>query len=135
MINHGPKSHCDKDCLNMTMVNDGQPWSKVTLWQRLSQYENQPWSTMVNHCQPWSNAALWQRLSQHENQPLSMIIINHGHIVTNIVSIWKSTMVQRRIMKKIISIWKSIMVNHGPMSHCDKDCLNMKSNHGQPCLF
>ena len=22
------------------------------------------------------------------------------------------------------------MVNHGPMSHCDKDSLNMKINHG-----
>ena len=26
----------------------------------------------------------------------------------------------------------STMVNHCPMSHCDKDCLNMKINHGQP---
>ena len=26
------------------------------------------------------------------------------------------------------------MVNHGPMSHCNKDCLNMKINHGQPSL-
>ena len=25
------------------------------------------------------------------------------------------------------------MVNHGAMSHCDKYCLNMKINHGQPC--
>lgn len=26
----------------------------------------------------------------------------------------------------------SIMVNQAPMSHCNKDCLNVKDNHGQP---
>ncbi len=51
-------------------------------------------------------------------------------------------MLQRHTEKKIVPIRKqtiinhhqpwSIMVNHGPMSHCDKDCLNMKINHGQP---
>ena len=36
------------------------------------------------------------------------------------------------IISKIVSIWKSIMVNQGQMLHCDNDCLNMKINHGQP---
>ena len=30
-------------------INHAQQWSHVSLWQRSSQYENQPWSTMVNH--------------------------------------------------------------------------------------
>ena len=54
------------------------------------------------------------------------------HIVTNIFLILKSTMMQRCIVTKMISISKLIMVNHGPMSHCDKDCLNRKIKHGKP---
>ena len=27
------------------------------------------------------------------------------------------------------------MVNHGSMSHCYKDCVNMKINHGQHAYF
>ena len=30
------------------MVKHGQPWSIITLWRRLSQYENQPWSIVIN---------------------------------------------------------------------------------------
>jgi len=66
-------------------------------------------SIILDHGQPWSNVTFWQWLSQYENQ------------------LW-STKVQHRFGTNIVSIWKSIMVNHGPMSHCDKDCLK----HGQP---
>ena len=63
------------------MDNYGHALSNVALWQRLSQYENQP----------WSNVALWQRSSWYENQSWSIMV--QCHIVTRIISIWKSTMV------------------------------------------
>ena len=28
----------------------------------------------------------------------------------------------------------NMKIKHGPTSHCDKDCLNMKMNHGKPLL-
>lgn len=29
--------------------------------------------------------------------------------------------------------WWAIITNQGPMLHGDKDCVNMKKSHGQPC--
>lgn len=71
------------------------------------------WSTMVNHGQPWSNVTLWQRFSQYENQPWSNVELWH----------------------RLSQIWKTIMVIHGPTSHGDKDCFNIKINYHQPYLF
>jgi len=66
----------------------------------------------INHGQLWSNTALWQILSRYENQS------------------WL-TMIQHCIVTEIVSRWKSTMVNHVPMTHCDKDSLDMKINHDQ----
>ena len=63
-------------------------------------------SNMFNHFQPWSHRR------------------NYGHP-------W-STMVQHLIVTQIVSIWRSPMVNHCPSSHCNKHCLNIKINYGQP---
>ncbi len=92
MFNHGPTSHCEKDCLNIK-INHGQPWSNVKLREILSQYENKSWSTMVNSLGPMP----------HSN--------NHG---------------QHRIATEIVSIWKSTIVNHGLTSYCGNDCLEWK---------
>lgn len=40
-----------------------------------------------------------------------------------------TTMVQCCIVTMIVSICKSTMVNQGPMPHSDKYCLNMEINH------
>ena len=66
----------------------------------------QLWSiTMVNHGQPWST-----------------MVNNHGHIVTKTIS-WSNV---------TLSQPGSTMVIHYPTLHCDKRCLNMNINHGQP---
>ena len=137
MVNHGPTTHCNEECLNMK-INHGQPWSNFALWQWLPQNENQSWlmiinshghipttivswsnvtlsqacSSMVNHGWPWSNVALWQ-----------------------ILSIWKSSMVNHGPMSHYEKYSINMKINHGPTSHCDKYCLNMKINHDQPCFF
>ena len=109
MVNHGPTSQCDEYCLNMR-INHGQPRSNVTSWQRFSRFENQSWSSMLNHDptshydkdrlnmkinngQPWPNVALGQILPRYESQS------------------W-SSMVQHCILTRIVSIWKSTMINH-----------------------
>ena len=48
-------------------------------------------------------------------------MVNHGHIVKNIVSLSN------------VTLWKplSSMINHGPTSHCDKYFHNMIINHGK----
>ena len=48
--------------------------------------------------------------------------MNHGHSVTKIVS-WSNITLSHP--------WLS-MAKDGPTLDCDKDCLNMKINHGQP---
>ena len=72
-------------CIVTTIIS----WSSVTLWQ--------PWSTMVNHGP-----------TSHCDKDYLNMKINHGQQ-------W-STTVQCRIVKNIVSIWKSIIVNHGPTS-------------------
>ena len=87
MVDHG------RPCfIEWNMVNDGQPWLNVALWQILSWYEKHPWSTMVRcrimtniisiwkqimvkHGQAWSNVSLWQGLSQYWNPPWSTMFI------------------------------------------------------------
>lgn len=61
----------------------------------------------------------------YHGQPcfINSIMVSHGQSC--------STMVQHCIMTKIVSIWKSTMVDHCPTSHCNKGCLNMKVNHGK----
>ena len=65
MVNHDPTSYCDKYFLNMKIkhdpmsrcdnnrldmkINYAWPWSNIVLWQRLSQYDNEPWSIAVKH--------------------------------------------------------------------------------------
>ena len=137
MINHSPMLHCDKDCLNMKInhvqplskiIKDGQSWSNITLWQILSQYENQPWSTMVQCRIMTKVVSIWKSIMVKHGQSWSiwkLSMVNHGepqwtivqhHIVTKIVSIWKSTMInhcqpwstmfQCQIVTKIVSTWK-----------------------------
>ncbi len=79
-------------------------------------------SIMLNHNQPWwiTMVTLWQWLSFGSTSHCD----NHGDPWSN--------MVQYCIVTKVVSIWKSTMVNHCPISHCDKGCLYMKINHGQP---
>lgn len=107
VVNHGPISHYDKNCLHIKIIdNHGQSRSTMVshgCW----------WSTMfygIKHGQTCLNVVLWQKLSQYENQPWSTMV--QRRIVTKIVSIWKLTMVQHGIVIRIFSIWKSTMVNH-----------------------
>ena len=88
----------------ITITNHGQPCYNITLWQILSQYENQPWSTMFVF-------------------PFKIFIIGLYTLVYNIYL---------KVYNMIFPIWKSTMVNNSPRSHCDKNYLNMKINHGQP---
>jgi len=117
MVNHDQhvlSLHSDKYCLNIK-INHGPTLhcDKYSLDMK------------INHGQAWST------IGQH-------------HIVRRIVSIWKSTTINHvyisvyNIYLRVYIPWvlnisplSLILFNHGPTSHCDKDSLNMKINHGQ----
>jgi len=117
MVNHGPMWHCDKACLNMK-INHGQLLWAIVNHGPTSHCEKDCLNMKINHGQPCS------------------IMINHGHIVTKFVSWsnvtlwqpWSSVALRQRLSQ----YEKLTLVNHGRTSHCNKDSLNMKNNHGQP---
>ena len=66
---------------------------------------------------------------QYENQ-LWSIMVKHGHP-------WSNVTLRQRLFEyeNFHGQPMSTMVKHGLTSHFEKAYLDMKINHGQPCLF
>jgi len=110
-INHG---QLKSTMVNMK-INHRQTWLATVqhhIVKELSQHENQLWSSIVDHGQPCFNVTFFRRLSQCENQPW-WIIVNYGQP-------WSVIM---------FTLWRRLSLC--PMSHCDKENLNMIINHVQ----
>jgi len=109
--------HCEMHCLN-TKINH-VPTSHS---DKDCLNHGQIWLIMVNH-----DRYAWSHCDKNH-------LLVQCHIVTTMVihgQPWSNIALWHRLSQYADQPW-STMVNHFPTSHCDKCCINVKINHGQP---
>ena len=99
------------------MVNHGQSWLDLALWQKLSPYKNhgQSWTIMFNHGWWWSNM---------------LYRIKHGQPWSIMVKIVSTLCCDKNCLDM-----KICQGFHHRMLYWDKYCLDIKINHSQPWLM
>jgi len=120
MDNYYSTLHCGKDCLNMKInhfLNDVPTldYDKDYLNMLIMVNHDKPRLIMIKHGKPCSTSFIKSNMVIHDQS-------------------WSYVALSQTLSWYEKQPWLC-MVNHGPVLHCDKDCLNMKINHCQPCLF
>jgi len=136
---HNPLGLCFPSVYNINHLGLLLTWFIISIMVK----HNQLWSTVVNH----------GTLSHYETNCFHLGFIYLGFLILpiefNIIPLGSWSLGVLILISWVYNIdrlglwfrsqpWfimKSTMVNHGPTLKCDKDCLNIKINDGQSCLF